>query len=324
MNLLTNPLFEALKDSQSILLAGAGGGFDIYSGLPLYFALRDAGKTVHLANFSFALLPDDPETEICPACVRVHADSPGSDHYFPERTLSRWFREARGEEVDVYGFVRCGVVRLREGYECLRQRLALDAIVLVDGGTDSLMCGDEVGLGTPAEDIVSIAAVNGIDVPVKLLASIGFGVDHYHGVCHAQWFEAVAALTRAGGYLGTLTVLPQMAEAQLFLDAVAHANRHTPDRPSIVSNSIAAAVVGQFGDHHATNRTYGSELWINPLMPIYWSFTVESVYKRNLYVRAIEHTEIMSEVAKAIAWFRDHRPAREWQPIPYSRPPFGH
>jgi hypothetical protein len=115
-----------------------------------------------------------------------------------------------------------------------------------------------------------------------------------------------------------------MSEAQLFVDAVAHANSHTPGRPSIVANSIAAAVVGQFGDHHATNRTYGSELWINPLMPIYWSFTVESVYERNLYVRAIEHTEIMSEVAKAIAWFRDHRPAREWEAIPYSRPPFGH
>jgi len=88
MNLLINPLFDALSGSRSILLAGAGGGFDIYSGLPLYFALRAAGKTVHLANFSFAVLPDEHETTISPACVRVHADSPGSNHYLSRR-LSR-------------------------------------------------------------------------------------------------------------------------------------------------------------------------------------------------------------------------------------------
>lgn len=45
MHLLTNPLFDSLKDAQSILLAGAGGGFDIYSGLPLYFALREPQST---------------------------------------------------------------------------------------------------------------------------------------------------------------------------------------------------------------------------------------------------------------------------------------
>jgi len=36
------PIFEELKESKSILLAGAGGGFDIFSGIPLYFnRIRD-------------------------------------------------------------------------------------------------------------------------------------------------------------------------------------------------------------------------------------------------------------------------------------------
>lgn len=38
-----------------------------------------------------------------------------------------------------------------EVYETIAQELGLDAIVLVDGGTDSLMTGDEKGLGTPME-----------------------------------------------------------------------------------------------------------------------------------------------------------------------------
>ncbi len=44
MSLLTVPLFDSLRQSERVLLAGAGGGFDIFSGLPLYFALRNAGK----------------------------------------------------------------------------------------------------------------------------------------------------------------------------------------------------------------------------------------------------------------------------------------
>jgi len=38
-----------------------------------------------------------------------------------------------------------------EVYEALAKELQVDAIVLADGGTDSLMQGDEDGLGTPME-----------------------------------------------------------------------------------------------------------------------------------------------------------------------------
>jgi len=53
---LNLPILHLLHDKQSILIAGAGGGFDIFAGLPLYFALREMGKTVHLANYSFSRL----------------------------------------------------------------------------------------------------------------------------------------------------------------------------------------------------------------------------------------------------------------------------
>jgi hypothetical protein len=43
----------------------------------------------------------------------------------------------------VYAFDETGVVPVREGYRHLVRTLDLDAIVLVDGGTDVLMRGDE-------------------------------------------------------------------------------------------------------------------------------------------------------------------------------------
>jgi hypothetical protein len=42
--MITLPFYSALEPSQRILIAGAGGGFDLFCGLPLYFALQAGGK----------------------------------------------------------------------------------------------------------------------------------------------------------------------------------------------------------------------------------------------------------------------------------------
>jgi len=79
------------------------------------------------------------------------------------------------------------------------------------GGTDILLRGDESGLGTPAEDMTSLAAVAGLDtVPVRLVACIGFGIDAYHGVNHPQVLENIADLDAAGAYLILGRILAQL------------------------------------------------------------------------------------------------------------------
>src|SRR5687768_5162111 len=213
------PFFSALAPAQRILIAGAGGGFDVFSGLPLYFALQAAGKTVHLANLTFSNLPPiSSGRAVTPECVEVTADSSGSKYYFPEQRLSQWFRD-RGQEVPVYAFHRVGPKPVFHAYEALHAELGFDTVILADGGTDSLMRGDEEGLGTPQEDMTSICAVNRLDaakVPRKLLVCLGFGVDAFHGVCHAHVLEAIAELARAGGYLGAFSLTSEMPEVQLF------------------------------------------------------------------------------------------------------------
>src|SRR3954454_25066708 len=104
MQCLQLPFFAELEGAKSILLAGAGGGFDVFSGLPLYFGLRAAGKRVHLANLSFSYLGGVEGRRLTPAVLEVTADSAATG-YFPEFYLSRWFR-AQGEEVPIYCFER--------------------------------------------------------------------------------------------------------------------------------------------------------------------------------------------------------------------------
>ena len=207
---LRQPLFDQLAASERILLAGAGGGFDVFSALPLYFALREAGKHVRLASLSFSYLGGSDAPMVAPALYEVAGDHAHALPYFPEAHLASWLAEA-GDGEPIFCFDRRGLKILEEGYRHLVDAHGFDAVALVDGGTDSLMRGDEAGLDTPAEDAMSLLAVDALDVPRKLLACLGFGVDRYHGVCHAQYLEAVAALTVRGAFLGAFALTSEMS-----------------------------------------------------------------------------------------------------------------
>ncbi|AKV03132.1 hypothetical protein AKJ09_09795 [Labilithrix luteola] len=73
--MLQNPLFQRLETAKRVLVAGAGGGFDIMSGLPIAFALRAMGKTVHLANLTFTDLGATEATALGDGVHEVRANT---------------------------------------------------------------------------------------------------------------------------------------------------------------------------------------------------------------------------------------------------------
>lgn len=311
MDSLTLP--AALRAARRVLVAGAGGGFDVYAGLPLYFALLRDGKEAFLANLTFSYLGGTDARLLTPSLAVVGPNTDGPADYFPERSLARFLAEERGEEdATVYAIDKTGVEPACEAYAELVRRLDVDAIVLVDGGTDILMRGDEAGLGTPCEDMVSLAAVAAQEhVPTRLVMCVGFGIDAFHGVCHAHFLENVAALAKEGAFLGSVSLLPSMLEAQAYLAAVRHAEALTPRQPSIVNASIASAIEGEFGDHHRTRRTRSSTLFINPLMSMVWAFDLPAVARRSLYLSSLRGSRTIFEVMARIEAFRhtlSHRP----------------
>jgi hypothetical protein len=242
----TIPFFQQVRDSKRILLAGAGGGFDIYAGIPVYFALKELGKEVVLANLSFTELQftnAERETPYGHWWVTAGTQLKGGSDYFPERALCRWFA-TQGEAVGMYAFPKTGVRPLRDAYKNIARKHGIDTVVLVDGGTDSLMFGDEDSLGTPHEDICSMAAVSRSNITKQILLCIGFGIDHFHGVSHFRFLENVATLAQKGAYFGMWQVLQEMPEAQRFIQAVTFANEEIKSRPSIVCNSILSALQG--------------------------------------------------------------------------------
>lgn len=308
------PFTNQLRDSQRIFLCGAGGGYDIFSGIPLYFLLKEMGKDVILGNYSFSMLPFAGGEKIGPTGFIITPDARELG-YFPEKFLVEWLAKQEVNPICI-GFEKTGVIPLHQSMKAVTDRYQIDTMILVDGGTDSLMTGDEAGLGTPAEDVTSIAAANRLKLDRKFLVSLGFGVDHFHGVSHYQFLENVAEQVRCGGYLGCFSVTDQDRGGQEFLSLVEYANRRYEEYPSIVANSIGSAIKGNFGNYHATHRTRGSKLFINPLMSIYWTFKLKSIADKILYLSMIEDTFTIQDVVKNIVMFRDTIKHKDWENIP--------
>lgn len=309
-------LFTRLAGAERVLIAGAGGGFDVLAGLPLGLALMAQGKKVFFANLAFTDLRRTNASWLGPNLAVVTPECPGDSRYFPERIVARWL-ESQGHPSTVYAFDRVGVRPLRAAYQTLATHLAPDALILVDGGTDILMFGDEAGLGTPTEDMTSLAAAASLEIPQRFVACIGFGIDAYHGVCHAHFLENVATLDRDGGYLGAFSVPRSSPEGQGFLDAVDLAQRSTPRRPSIVNGSVAAAIRGEFGNVQFTERTNDSELFINPLMGLYFTFDLMGLVRHSLYLDRLADTESAFDVVAQIEDFREGVIPRPRRPIPH-------
>lgn len=279
---LNLPILDLLTDSKSILIAGMGGGFDVYSGLPLYLSLQEHGLNVHLANFSFSdILNIESHTQLSNTMIGVDAAVVNEEWYFPEHYLATWFNAKRGEGVTIWAFHKTGVVPLIENYRLLVDHLEIDAIILIDGGVDSLMHGDEHLVGTIMEDTISLAAVNTLtDVPLRIVAAVGLGIEPEVGYAHL--FENIAELTRAGAFLGSCSLVKAMPVYQQYEEAVLFAFERIPGLPSVICSSLVSAVRGEFGNFHLTARTNGSHLRISPLMPLYWFFDLPAVAERNL------------------------------------------
>jgi len=292
---LNLPIFHQLSSCKNLLIAGMGGGFDIFCGLPIYFELKKRGINAHLANFSFSDIENvDFGIRLTKTLVGITPKPERIFPYFPEFHLVNWFKEKRNEELTIWCFHKTGAAPLSENYRILCEHLGIDGILLVDGGVDSLVRGDEAELGTAIEDLTSLFAVNQLShISTRLLACIGFGAER--DLTHTHIFENIASLTQEGGFLGSCSLTPQMDSCQAYDEAVTYVQNKDFQDPSVINSSILSAVRGQYGDYHLTEKTKNSRLWISPLMSIYWFFDFDCVVKQNMLLPEIEGTMLFRD-----------------------------
>lgn len=296
---LTQPYQDLLATSRSVLLAGCGGGYDVVGAIPLYDGLRADGKAVHLASLTIMpgkLLETMEAVPEHPQLFEVTPADASETSYCAEVWLARWLEERYGSGARVWCFQRTGVQPLRRAYRHLIDTLGVDTVVLVDGGIDSILRGDETSLGTPGGDLASVAAVAGLTGVETLLACLGFGSELRDGIPHAQALERIAGLCGDGHYLGCAALLPGMDVVAPYLEALEYVTHHQ-NRRSHVQDVVRRSLSGQFGE-------VMPDTWLSPLTHMYWFFALRGVAESHLFLEALEETSTVWEVNTRIVGLR--------------------
>lgn len=316
--LLNLPILDTLADHDTILIAGAGGGFDIFAGLPLFFTLRALGKTVHFANYSFTAVPlisktEQLETLVPDRLIGVRGPVKRRNPYYPEGYLAQWFSEVQHDPQTIWLFARPGALPLKENYDTLIDHLGIDALILVDGGIDSLMHGDEEKPGTLLEDTLTLTAVEDVDLPVKILACLGFGAEleanHHHAL------ENIATLIKAGGFLGSCTLVKTMPVYQLYEAACRYVWEQRAHAKSHISMRVVSAVNGEFGNHHLYHDRDNLPVFVSALMSLYWFFDADTVTQHSLIAGQLKMTRTIREAMQIVNLCRpifDIRPMKRF------------
>ena len=321
---LNLPILDKLADSKNILIAGCGGGFDVFCGLPIYFTLREMGKSVHLANYSFSSLGIvahycNTITLESTLLEGATADIPDDLQlgYYPEGYLSRWFRDVDGNPTPIWMFSKVGPAILLKLYQILIEHLKIDAIILLDGGVDSLMIGDEMGAGTLLEDTISLTAVQSLDVPVKILSCLGFGAELE--VAHNNALDNMSALIKAGAFYGSCALTQQMPVYQQYESASKYVWEQPSHHKSQINMRVVSAVNGHTGNYHMYDDYPPRPVFVSPLMSLYWFFDATAVIERSLLADVIRPTRTIEDAYAATVRFSRlmGREFRKSKPLPY-------
>lgn len=311
--MLTQQINTLFEQPRRVLLAGCGGGYDVFGAVPLMAELLEGGHEVTLASHSFCYLnglAGAIQHPSIPNLYEVPATAATRDAYCPEAWLARWQQERLGRQQSVWAFDKTGVQPLHAAYRHLVERLQIDSVVLVDGGIDAMLRGDESSLGTPAEDLVSIAAVDRLELPVKVLACFALGAEIRDGICHEQVFGRIAELNREQGFLGATALLPQTGSGKLYLDALEYTFSHQEgQRTSHINKVVRDSLSGQSGSR-------GPHIWISPLLSMFWFFSLRAVAGSHLFLSELWDTTTIWEVSARIEGIRKGMKIRERSSIP--------
>ena len=290
---LPNNILEMVKRSNNILFLGVGGGFDIMGSIPLYVNL-DVAKKITFANYNPRLKAMEKfDTRDLPA------ESDHNAHI--EHKLAEWLAPHELGQT-VYGIPKGGVKSTAAYLKKIVKDHDIDMMILVDGGVDSLMNGDEEGAGTWLDDTVTMLAASEAGYGMhKVLACLGFGTELEEGLCHHHVLKNMSSLLADEAFWGCCALIRDSWEFRQYRDACEYVWENY--RKSHIHTKVISAVDGLFGDTNLYEGVDAQVLdgvkcknYISPLMSLYWFFALDWVLLKNKMAKLLKDTNTSTDV----------------------------
>jgi hypothetical protein len=281
------------------IIAGCGGGHDIFCGLPLYHKLSNEYETEQIVLVSFSFTEKElmmNSQEISKKCYVVNCTQSDDDQtyeYFPEHCLAKILQK------EVYAFVDYPTCNeMINAYKTIISNYSnkfnesLEVyIFLVDGGSDSLMTGKEIKLGTPVEDIMQMKSVFDLQIDNikinKYLSVLGANVDVGHGILLEDITNRLEHLEKKC-LISKRVLNKDDSDVQFYIDIF---NKSNP-RNSIVNSLIVATIEGYRGYYvpdHLKTRIINSVVDLTLITCTFYVFDLKGVIEENVYYQNIDN-----------------------------------
>ncbi|AYV83299.1 MAG: DUF1152 domain-containing protein [Hyperionvirus sp.] len=278
-----------MEYEDNILIGGCGGGYDIFTGLPLYFRLKGR-YNVFLSSFSlgdkkgFVGFEKVTDSSFVVDASIVKLDTVNLN--FPEYLLAKELGEK------IYCFVDDGLGHLVKDYEVLIGLSKIKTVILCDGGCDSLMRGSEEHLGTIVDDIMNVYAVRSLYLKKMVsycyLGCLGMDVDTFIDINYSDMVDNIDRLRSVGGLIECFDLDEKEVETKKYIEIFEKCN----PKFSIINCCIVGAIRGHRGNYmnsHLRERLGGKIYDKSPSIKIsdithkFHIFNLESVVKQNLF-----------------------------------------
>lgn len=227
-----------------VILAGCGGGCDIYGAMPLYYQFKDSAPEIIIVNLSFAhpgiLREQICAEEVVDGCFKINQGSQFDDRdYLPECLLANKLNHT------VYAICNYDTVQsILNSYLAITRDLNEYDFYLVDGGCDVLLSGNETALATYVEDMMHLKAVLQLQRAQNIyVCAIGLNVDCGHGVLEHELIKRLEDLQDNGTLISSELLKLSDDKTKFYYDIVLDCNPSL----SCVQSFVCAALEGQTG-----------------------------------------------------------------------------
>jgi hypothetical protein len=288
----------------NILIAGCGGGYDVYTGLPLYFAIKalKLNHNIYLANLSFtdsSVLKDFPN--IGSACYEVNDNNKELNISCIEYKLSKAINEP------IYCFSCCDINDFSNSYKLLVEKHNITTILVCDGGCDSIFSGIEYELGTPVEDMITLWAIDKLNLNTYLIL-LGANVDTFGDVRYQDMVENMDKLKELNAIIDIQQLESNMLCVKSYMDVMYQVN----DMRSIVNCCILSSLEKQYGNHHHKllgDRCRLGEFNINADTSKYYILDFKKVISHIKYLDKFDNYKTDDDIDEYIMQFnKKHNP----------------
>ena len=302
---------------KAIIIAGCGGGSDIYGALSLFFELnKNCTKTetnIILVNYS---LMDPKEQSIQKYITHVTdnlavvncIDTIDVDQNpkYSELKLSKILSR---KIYILTNYPTCReIVTSYQTIMKMEEVDVVDALYLVDGGCDVILSGNEEGgLGSPVEDMMHLKAVTGLNnVLNKIVLAIGLNIEIGDGVLQSSLDKRINELEEKKIMLDKKLLNYNDECVKKYCDCVLQPKPLT----STVQNLIVCAILGHRGYYVPEHLKYKIEENVICLMDqtcTLYHFDLKRLAESVIYLDIIGPDQDSDEVDELIEKFIETR-----------------